>query len=132
MILVDANILIDLLTGREPWVTWSSQQIATARELGQAFITDVAFAEVCGGFEQRREADRFLESSGVVLASLPRDAVWLAGKAFRAYRANKGPRESLLPDFLIGAHAQAIGCPLLTRDVRRYRTYFPDVRLITP
>jgi hypothetical protein len=38
----------------------------------------------------------------------------------------------VLPDFFIGAHAVVAGISLLTRDARRYRTYFPTIILITP
>ena len=63
---------------------------------------------------------------------MPKTALFLAGEIFRRYRRAGGVRTGVLADFFIGAHAQVIGSPILTRDVRRYRTYFPEVELITP
>jgi predicted nucleic acid-binding protein len=37
-----------------------------------------------------------------------------------------------MPDFYIGAHAAVAGYQLLTRDVARYRTYFPTIGIISP
>jgi predicted nucleic acid-binding protein len=56
----------------------------------------------------------------------------LAGKVYRTYRKRGGTRRSPLPDFFIGAHAAVAGYHLLTRDAQRYRTYFPNLQLITP
>ena len=63
---------------------------------------------------------------------LPWEAAFLAGKVFLDYRRNKGTKSTALPDFFIGAHAAVAGHELLTRDVNRYRTYFPTVSLIVP
>jgi len=68
----------------------------------------------------------------VEVAELPRPALFLAGKAFVRYRREGGARQSVLSDFFIGAHAAVRDWPLLTRDVKRYRNYFPTVRLIAP
>ena len=63
---------------------------------------------------------------------LPWDAAFLAARAFLRYRRKGGTRPHPLPDFYIGAHAAVAGYTLLTRDARRYRTYFPKLRLIAP
>lgn len=83
-------------------------------------------------FDDADEADHLVETLGLELVRTPRPALFQAAKAHMTYRKAEGSRTSVLPDFFIGAHAQALDCPLLTRDARRYRTYFPDVRLITP
>jgi predicted nucleic acid-binding protein len=62
----------------------------------------------------------------------PRPALFLAGKVFQKYRAAGGVRTGVLPDFFIGAHAAIEGWTLLTRDARRYRRYFPKLRLVAP
>lgn len=132
MILVDTNVLIDVLRREGEWSIWSAAQLAKARASGPVALSEVAFAELCAGFDTLSAAERFCELAGVDILAAPRTALHGAGQAFRAYRRRREGDTGVLPDFFIGAHAQAIGCPLLTRDVRRYRTYFPDVRLITP
>jgi len=72
------------------------------------------------------------EQAGITMEDIPRAALFLAGKVFRRYRAAGGNRTGVLPDFFIGAHAAVSGLPLLTRDIQRYRTYYPTVNLIAP
>ncbi|MGH8771806.1 MAG: type II toxin-antitoxin system VapC family toxin, partial [Burkholderiales bacterium] len=76
--------------------------------------------------------DAALEKMGLTLRELPRPALFLAGKAFVRYRGEGGKKGNVLADFFIGAHAAVSGCPILTRDARRYSAYFPRVTLITP
>lgn len=64
--------------------------------------------------------------------SMPRAALFLAGKVFTRYRRAGGTRTGVLPDVFIGAHTAVADLPLLTRDLGRYRRYFPTVRLIAP
>jgi len=66
------------------------------------------------------------------MTAIPRGALFLAGKAFVKYRDAGGTRAGVLADLFIGAHAQVDQLPLLTRDTRRYRRYFPTVNLISP
>ena len=73
-----------------------------------------------------------MDEAGITLEEIPRAALFLAGKAFQRYRSAGGTRSGVLPDFFIGAHVGVAGLPLLTRDVQRYRTYFPSLNLIAP
>ena len=73
-----------------------------------------------------------LAEAAIEIAPPPRAALFLAGKAYRRYRVAGGTRSGVSPDFFIGAHAAVAGCPLLTRDAERYRSYFPRVTLIAP
>lgn len=132
MTLVDTNVLLDLVGEESVWTDWSLYSLAAAAERGPLLINDVIYAEASIRFAAAEVLDHTLETLGMTLAPIGRPALFAAGKAHQRYRAVKGLQTSILPDFFIGAHAQALECPLLTRDVRRYRTYFPDVRLITP
>ena len=76
--------------------------------------------------------EAFLHTVEVDLDPIPRSALFLAGKAHRRYRDAGGVRRGVLSDFFVGAHAAVLGVPLLTRDPTRFRSYFPDVSLITP
>jgi predicted nucleic acid-binding protein len=96
-------------------------------------INPVVYAEVSVGFPSIEYFEADLARLRVGFDRLPRAALFLAGRQFQRYRLdNRGPKTSLLPDFLIGAHAAVLDIPLVTRDVRRYRTYFPRLTLITP
>ena len=76
--------------------------------------------------------ERTLQGVGIVRANVPWAACCDAARAFHAYRLRGGERTAALPEFFIGAHAAVGGLPLLSRDPRRVRDYFPAVRLIAP
>lgn len=132
MTLVDSNILLDVFTKGSDWWEWSLLQLENAAMLGPLRINDVIYAETSIRFERAEEFDQALADAGVTVAAIPRAALFRAGKGFAQYRNSGGPRTGVLPDFFIGAHAEAERLPLLTRDTRRYRTYFPSVELIAP
>ena len=90
------------------------------------------YAETSLAFTDVGLLDRSLEALMLERLSLPYAAAFLAGRAFLRYRRAGGARTSPLPDFYIGAHAAADGLTLVTRDVGRYRTYFPSVKLVAP
>jgi predicted nucleic acid-binding protein len=130
--LVDTNILVDILANNPAWMQWSAERLDERSQLGALTINDVIYAEVSIGFDTEASLNDKLDAFGLQHERIPKSALFRAGKAFRQYRATGGTRTGVLPDFLIGAHAEALGCPLLTRDTRRYRMYFPDVTLIAP
>ncbi|MBF0163382.1 MAG: type II toxin-antitoxin system VapC family toxin [Magnetococcales bacterium] len=132
MTLVDTNVLLDLFTDDPTWSDWSLQQLNRVATYGPIVINDVVYAELSVRFARIEILDQALEAMDARLERLPRTALFLAGKSFLRYRESGGQRHGVLPDFFIGAHASITGWPLLTRDIRRYRTYFPDVRLIAP
>jgi predicted nucleic acid-binding protein len=130
--LVDTNILLDLATNDADWAEWSQRQLAAAAVRGQLLINDAVYAEFSVGFLRVEEVDGLLSAAQIEVTAVPRAALFLAGKVFQRYRAGGGTRSGVLPDFFIGAHAAVAKLPLLTRDVRRYRTYFPTVELVAP
>lgn len=132
MILVDTNVLLDVFTDDPAWADWSQHQLEAASLADRLAINGVIYAELSIRFERIEALEAALESAGVALAEIPRPALFLAGKAFLAYRRGGGSRTGVLPDFFIGAHASVAKIPLLTRDPRRYRTYFPAADLIAP
>jgi predicted nucleic acid-binding protein len=99
---------------------------------GPLLINEVIYAELAVRYERIEDLEIFIENAGLQVAALPREALFLAGKVFTRYRRSGGSRTGVLPDFFIGAHAAVQDMPLLTRNVGRYRTYFPRVELITP
>ncbi len=131
MILVDTNVLLDIYKSDLIWMPWSLQQLRKAKP-GQLAINMVVYAELAGHPAEPAHLDRFLEVLGIQMIDLSRPAARLAGLAFREYRQRGGNKTGVLPDFFIGAHAQADGHKLLTRDAGRYKTYFPKIKLICP
>lgn len=132
MILVDSNVWIDIMTGHPEWLDWSVAQLKLARLKGGTAINPVIYAEVAATFDSQEALSAYMRPLKVQNTPFSETASFLAGQAFWACRQRKGAKTGVLPDFFIGAQAQAEGWTLLTRDVARYRTYFPSVKLIYP
>lgn len=129
-ILVDSNVLLDVLIPDPHWEQWSSRALADAGESHVLVINPVIYSEVSTGFDRIEDLDEALSSELFRRDPLSWDAAFLSGKAFGDYRRRGVAKCSPLPDFYIGAHAAVAGLELLTRDVARYRTAFPKLRLI--
>lgn len=132
MTLVDTCILLDIVQPDPSWVDWSLAQLELAADRGPLLINPVIYAEFAAGYPTIEAAEQALTAFGTRLEELPREALYLAGKAYRQYRKRKGTRAGVLADFFIGAHAAVLDIPVLTRDVARIHTYFPTVTLISP
>jgi hypothetical protein len=132
VILVDTNVILDLVTGDPVWSGWSQRELELAAARDQITIDDVVYAELSVGFPNIEQLDSALASAGIVMAAIPRAALFLAGKTFQRYRRAGGIRTGVLADFFLGAHAAIEDASLITRDTARYRTYFPGIALITP
>ena len=131
-ILVDSNVILDIATEDRNWFRWSSETLANCAENNTLVINSIIYAEVSIGFDRIEDVEMVLPVSFFRRDPIPWEAAFLAGKCFMAYRRKGGERSSTLPDFFIGAHAAVVQIPLLTRDVSRYRTYFPKLKLIAP
>jgi len=130
--LVDSNVLLDIVTDDPIWAPWSGLRLAEAIDAGRVVINPIIYAEISVGYDSIEALDQALPEPTFRREPLPYNAGFLAGKAFLAYRKRGGTKHSPLPDFYIGAHAAIVGHRLLTRDARRYRTYFPRIELISP
>ena len=100
--------------------------------LGSLVICDVVYAEVSVHFPARTECDAFLEECGIGVEPLSREGSFRAGRAWRAYRRRGGKRDRILPDFLVGAHAEVQASQLITRDRGFYRELFPSLKIVDP
>ena len=131
-VLVDSNVILDVATEDPRWMGWSEDALARAADDSLLVINPLIYAEVSIGFDSAEELDELLPEALFRRDPLPFDAAFLAGKAFLAYRRRGGGKGRPLPDFYIGAHAAVAGLRLLTRDPKRYRTYFPTIDIIAP
>lgn len=132
MILVDANVILDIWQADPNWHVWSRDQLRKQSTIDELAINPIIYAEISVSFATPSALDTKLDELGLVVLSIPRSAAFLAGKAFVQYRRKGGTKSNVLADFFIGAHAAVLGYSLLTRDTRRYSAYFPIVRLIAP
>lgn len=131
MILVDSCVLIDVFDADPTWQKWSLDALQAHHAQGLA-VNALICAEIAPSFESLQAMQSALDLVHLVYAPLSQSTAFLAARAFTLYRQNKGAKSSTLPDFFIGAHAQAQGWEILTRDKARYKTYFSSVKLITP
>lgn len=132
MTLVDSSVLIDILVDDPNWFDWSLAQLDAAALRGQLLINDIVYAETSTRYAAIEDFEAALVIANMTVVPTPRMALFLAGKAFAQYRCAGGTRTGVLADFFIGAHAVVEQLPLLTRDARRYQSYFPTIKLITP
>ena len=128
---VDSSVLLDVFTADPRWGGWSQARLTEAAQRGALILNAVVLAEIAPRFP-RIETLRTTLPSMAVIEEIPLAAAFLAGHAHADYRRAGGPREAILPDFLIGAHAAVTGRALLTRDPRRVATHIPGARLIAP
>jgi len=132
MLLVDTNVLVDVLEDDPQWSDWSIHQLRTQARVHTLLINPIIYAELSTTFSSVEALDQTVNDLGLTMSNVPRAGLFLAGKAFMRYRQLGGVKLNVLGDFFIGAHAAVAGVPILTRDTRRYASYFPSVPLIAP
>ena len=130
-VLVDSSVVLDVIGEDENWLDWSAWMLEEAATMGRLFINPIIYAEISVRVDAMEELDDDL-GQFIGRRPLPWEAAFLAGKCFERYRRSGGTRTAPLPDFFIGAHAAVEDLTLLTRDPRRFRTYFPKLRIIAP
>jgi hypothetical protein len=132
VILIDSCVVTDLADPESAWFEWSASTLERLDQNNTMVINPIIYAECSVGFERIEEVEALFESLGLPIRPIPKEALFLAGKAFLQYKRRKGEKGNVLPDFFIGAHAAVSGYTLVTRDRGRFSTYFPGVELIMP
>ncbi len=131
-ILIDSCILLDLFTNDPKWADWSESILDKYSQTNTLYINTIAYTEISIGFTKIEVLEEAIFQLGIKVLEIPREALFLTGKTFLKYRRNKGTQNSSLPDFFIGAHASIAMFTLVTRDVAKYKTYFPQINLVCP
>ena len=131
-VLVDTNVILDVVTDDPVWKPWSLGQLNALAVTDELAINDVIFAELAPGFDRFEELDELVDQMRLVILPVSREALYLAGRVHQRYRHRSGTKDGVLPDFFIGAQAAVDGLRLVTRDTRRFLSYFPKLELITP
>ena len=131
-IFIDSCVLLDLFTNDLNWAEWSENILEQYSHTNTLYINSIVYTEVSIGFNKIEELEIAISELDIKVLEIPREALFLTGKTFLKYRKNKGTKNSPLPDFFIGAHASVSNFDLVTRDTDKYKTYFPQVKLINP
>lgn len=129
---VDTSVMLDVLGADSTFGLRSSEAIRRCRSEGSLTACDVVWAEVGAWFPTPLDAEAVMQRLTVTFSPIGADTALLAGTLWRAYRSLGGSRTQMIPDFLVGAHAQAQADRLLTRDRGFYRAYFRDLEILDP
>ena len=125
---VDTNVLLDLFRTDSPFHSRSREWLRRAYDRGAVIVCDLVYAELVPAFPSRISLDAALREIGAALSPVDSSIAYEAGLRWKQYRASGGPRERIITDFLIGAHALATADSFLTRDLGVYSAYFPELR----
>ncbi len=152
---LDTNVLLDVLIPKSPYADASRRVLNWVASQGRLIVCDVVYAELAAHFRDASDLDRFLADTRIELVPFRRKDLVRAGVAFREYRRRRPQglvcprcgtladsrcpgcgeplrvRQHVLADFLIGAHALQAD-RLVTRDRGFYKTYFRELRLLSP
>ncbi len=131
-ILIDSCVLLDLFTNDHRWADWSEKILYEFSQTNTLYINTIIYTEISIGFTRIELLDEAIDQLDIKVLEMPREALFLTGKTFLKYRRNRGTKNSPLPDFFIGAHAAVSRFTLVTRDVAKYNTYFPQINLVAP
>jgi predicted nucleic acid-binding protein len=131
-VLVDSNIILHVFLNDPKWADWSESKLDEYDQLDLLYINSIVYCKISIGFDRIEDLESAIAKAGFQMLKIPKEALFLAGKAYLKYRKRKGTKRIPLPDFFIGAQAAVQDLDLITRDVSRYQSYFPTVKLITP
>lgn len=131
-VLVDSNVILDVFLDDLKWADWSESKLEEYSDHTSLYINSIIYSEISIGFNLIEDLESAISKAGFQLLDIPKEALFLAGKAFIKYKRRMGAKRTPLPDFFIGAQAAVLNLDLLTRDVSRYQSYFPTVKLISP
>ena len=131
-VLVDSNVILDVFLNDLKWAHWSESKLEEYSDHTSLYINSIIYSEISIGFKLIEDLESAINKAGFQLLEIPKESLFLAGKAYIKYKRREGIKSTPLPDFFIGAQAAVLNLDLLTRDVSRYQTYFPTVKLIAP
>ena len=125
---VDTNVLLDVFVSSALHHSQSQEWLIGAYDRGAILVCDVVYAELVPAFGDRSSLDRALGEINATVSPIDTTIAYDAGLRWARYRQAGGPRERIIADFLIGAHAAAKADAFLTRDRGFYVTYFPELQ----
>lgn len=129
---IDTNVLIYLLSSASKYHSWSKLEFEKCKSNGPIIISDIVYAEFSIAMDNKDATDKAIRELACERLKISDHALYNAGRAFKLYKTNGGKKETLLPDFLIGAQAESENAPLLTVNARDFHKVFPKLKLISP
>ncbi len=128
---IDTNVLSDVFRRDPSHYDWSSNAVRLALSQGALVACDVVWAEIAAAFPSGSEAEKAMSRLTIRFDALDQSACLRCGEAWSDYRKAGGPRDRVIPDFMIASHALYKADRLLTRDRGFYRKYFPELALVS-
>jgi predicted nucleic acid-binding protein len=128
---LDTSVILDVLTADPVWADASESALKLALVQGPLVIGECVLAEITPALEPA-ELDQFLKDWKILFLPSTHESARAAGDMYRRYLLRTSKKTRVLPDFLIGAHAQFHAGRLLARDRGYYRDYFTNLTLIEP
>ena len=125
---VDTSVLLDVFLPDEKFGEQSREWLRTAYDAGAILVSDIVYAELVPAFREKPALDHALIEINAQVSSLNTAMAYEAGLRWWRYRQAGGPRERIITDFLIGAHAASVAETFITRDRGFYETYFPELK----
>jgi predicted nucleic acid-binding protein len=129
---VDTSVLLDIFFDEPALRQMSLAALRTCLAEGPVVACDVVWAEVRAVFGDDEAAARALADVPVTYSAIAAQTASRAGAAWGAYRRGGGPRDRVVADFLIGAHALEQADRLLTRDRGFHRRAFDGLAIVDP
>lgn len=128
---VDSSVLFDIVKGA-PGARSAQAALEAALAHGGLCVCAVVVAELGRYFRKDGDLQDFLTDCQIDHDPFSIAAALGAARIMRDYARNKGPREHVAPDFLIGAHALHQADALLTTDSGFYRQHFKGLTVLAP
>ncbi|MEA3359164.1 MAG: PIN domain-containing protein [Thermodesulfobacteriota bacterium] len=110
-VIVDSDIILDLFLNDPKWADWSESKLEECSYHSSLFINSIVYSEVSIAFQLIEDLESAINKAGFQMLEIPKEALFLAGKAFLKYKSRKGTKTTLLPDFFIGAQAAVVIFP---------------------